>query len=67
MDEEREKLVGSLMFLRKGHLWMSSSEGAGSSLRPLKKKSIFIRNQDYLHKKRKEHKDKCLHHLMNMK
>lgn len=38
--EAKEKLVGSLMFLKNGHFRMSTGEGIKSSFAPLKKHSI---------------------------
>lgn len=49
MDDEKEKLVGSLMFLKNGHLTMSSGEGVDSSFWSLKKNSISIKKQGSLH------------------
>lgn len=45
MDDEKEKLVGSLMFLKNGHLSMSSGEGVDSSFRSLRKNSISLEEQ----------------------
>lgn len=49
--EEKEKLVGSLMFLKNGHFRMSTGEGIKSSFAPLKKHSIW---KNSLHKEEKE-------------
>lgn len=39
---EKEKLVGSLMFRKKGHLTMPWSNGEDSSFKSLKKNSILV-------------------------
>lgn len=55
-DEEKEKLVGSLMFLRNGHLSISSCEGT-DSLKSLKKFSILYAMKVACNR-RKKHKPK---------
>lgn len=51
-DEAKEKLVGSLMFLKNGHLRMSSSDGTQSSLGALKLKKESISNAEKINLER---------------